>query len=106
MKRPSQDVAGRAKAREDRPHVHVVGQSGGRRATDSVSYCRGLYDPSSTVAEDAALLEDFADFLAGDDASDAELLPTPDPAFKERLRRRLWRTFAGSTLRGRGNEIH
>jgi len=60
----------------------------------------------SMAAAEAALIDDFADFLAGGEASDAELLPTADPAFEERLRRRLWRSFLASHLRDAGKEIH
>ncbi len=104
MKRPNQDVAGRPRIRDAR--LDSLGPFAGRRATDNVSYCRGLHDPMSTAAGEAALIDDFADFLADGEARDAELLPTADPAFEERLRRRLWRKFLASHLRDSGNEIH
>lgn len=104
MKRPNQDVAGRPRVRDGR--LDLLGPLAGRRATDNVSYCRGLHDPLSTAAAEAALIDDFADFLVDDEARDAEPLPTADPAFEERLRRRLWRSFMASHLCDAGKEIH
>ena len=52
----------------------------------------------------ASWSEDFAEFLAGDEASDYALQP-PDPAFREMLRRRLWRMHVVTHLRD-GQETH
>ncbi len=55
--------------------------------------------------DDAELLAEFADFMIGDSETDlGELLP-PDPVFRERLLRRLWRTHVMAHLRDRG-ETH
>lgn len=62
--------------------------------------------PIVVAAEEAELLADFADFMSGDEEFDNGLLPNPDPTFKERLRRRLWRTFVMGYLRGGGDSTH
>jgi hypothetical protein len=59
-----------------------------------------------TATDDATLIEDFRDFLAGNEAFDAIMLPAPDPIFSERLRRRLWRNFVVSRLGNGGKEAH
>lgn len=104
MNRPSQDVAGRPKIRAAR--LEVAGSEFSRRTTDVASYRRALHGPMSTAAAEAALLEDFADFLLGDEGFEAGRLPAPDPAFRERLRRRLWRNHIVSTLCNVGKETH
>lgn len=104
VKRPSQDVAGRPKLRDVRPAV--AGQSISRSTTDVASYCHSLHDPISTAADDAALIEDFVDFLAGGEGFETGGLPAIDPAFMERLRRRLWRNYVVSHLRNVGKEPH
>ena len=59
----------------------------------------------STAADDAALLEDFMEFLS--DAHEIELgsARAPDPVFRESLRSRLWRNFVLAYLR-KGHETH
>jgi len=104
MKRPSEDVAGRPKVRDAGPDV--AGQSISSNSIDGASHCHDLYDPMSTAADDAALIEDFADFLGCDEDFEAGGLPAPDPVFKERLRRRLWRHYVVSHLRNAGKEPH
>ena len=85
MKRPSQDVAGRPRVRNVRPDV--AGRSFSRHQVDYPSYCRALYDPASTAVDDAALIEDFTEFIGGDEYFETGKLPAPDPVFQERLRR-------------------
>jgi hypothetical protein len=64
-------------------------------------------DPTSSLAtEEADLLNDFADFMSGEEELDLGLLPAPDATFRERLRRRLWRSFVLSYLRGGGKASH
>ena len=104
MKRPSQDVAGRPKVRDARPDV--AGQSISKRAIDVASYSHALHDPMSPAADDAALIEGFADFLAGDEDFGTGALPAADPVFRERLQRRLWRNYVVSHLRNVGKETH
>lgn len=48
---------------------------------------------------------DFEDFVSGDRGLSAGLVPLPDPAFREGLRRRLWRIQVLSR-RGRGRTTH
>ena len=104
MKRPSQDVAGRPKVRDLRPDV--AGRSISRNQIEVGSYCRALHDPASTVVDDAALLEDFTEFIGGDEDFETGELPAPDPVFQERLRRRLWRGYVVSRLGLAGKETH
>ena len=108
MKRPLQDVAGRPKVRDSVPDV--AGRMVSPRTLDfdlhRQSYCHVLRDPLPTAADDATLIEDFRDFLAGDEGSDSERLPPPDPIFRDRLRRRLWRNFVHSQLGKSGEKFH
>lgn len=104
MKRPSQDVAGRPKIRDARPDV--AGRSLSRNQIGLASYCRVLHDPASTASNDAALIEDFADFLGGGGDLEAEEGVGPDPVFQERLRRRLWRNYVVSHFRNAEKETH
>ena len=53
---------------------------------------------------DATLADDFADFLAPTPEG-MEDLPPPDPIFRERLRRRLWRMYVQTHLKD-GPEPH
>jgi len=104
MKRPIQDVAGRPKVRDAQPDV--AGRMISRNAIDLESYCHGFRDPIPTAADDAMLIEDFRDFLAEDEGFDSERLPSPDPIFRDRLRRRLWRNFVISHLGRAGEKFH
>ena len=108
MKRPFQDVAGRPKVRDCLPDV--AGRMVSRRTLDLElyvhSYCHVLRDPLPTAADDAMLIEDFRDFVAGDEGADSERLPPPDPIFRDRLRRRLWRNFVHSHLGKAGEKVH
>lgn len=105
MKRPSQDVAGRPRGRNVRPDVAGRSISSSQIELTS-SYCRALYDPASAAVDDAALIEDFTEFIGGDEYFETGKLAAPDPVFQERLRRRLWRSYVVSYLRNAGKEIH
>jgi len=83
----------------------VAGRPSSNPTLDVFSIVSSTYDPIVVAAAEAELMADFADFMNGEDELDSGLLPTPDPTFKERLRRRLWRTFLMSYLRG-GDSTH
>lgn len=107
MKRPSQQVAGGPRLREVRPAV--AGRPALGRAADALSTAASLRlgAPMGVSSEDAELLADFADFMSGEEEElEAGLLPEADRTFKDRLRRRLWRTFVMGYLRGGGNSTH
>ncbi len=89
------------------PPADVAGATQLRAHTDDVaSFRHALDDPMGTAQEDAELLADFADFMGFDgDFERCGLLP-PDPGFRERLRRRLWRTHVMTRLRDRRDEPH
>jgi hypothetical protein len=52
-----------------------------------------------------ARARDFEDFVTGDRGRATPALPLPDPSFRERLRRHLWRIQI-LTRRDRGNVRH
>lgn len=52
-----------------------------------------------------ARARDFEDFVAGDRGWSTSVMPLPDPSFRERLRRRLWRIQV-LTRRDRGVARH
>ncbi len=52
-----------------------------------------------------ARARDFEDFVSGDRGLSSGLAPLPDPAFREGLRRRLWRIQV-LARRGRGLTTH
>lgn len=104
MKRPIQDVAGRPREREVRPDV--AGRIILRRTSDLESCCHMFRDSMTTASEEASLIEDFRDFLAGDEDFDSVGRPEPDPIFRERLRRKVWRQFVVSQLGSTGGNIH
>ena len=66
--------------------------------------CRGLEDLESVPTDDASLIADFAEFIsAGEiEGREAEPAAAPDPDFRERLRRRLWRRLVHAHLRDLG----
>lgn len=57
------------------------------------------------IRQDRALRDEFSDFMAGELPLAAEPLPTPDPRFREILRRRLWRAQVMARL-GESVETH
>ena len=87
MKRTRQDVVGR-------PTVTSSGSSdvAGASTTRGLSGVAGVLDVMrDACVSDASVVEEFAEFLAGDEALDMPPFPAADPIFRERLRRRLWR---------------
>jgi hypothetical protein len=105
MKRSSQEVAGGPKLRDLR--TAVAGRPASPAASNVATAATGAEGQTQALAsEEADLLTVFADFMSADEELDLGLLPTPDSTFKERLRRRLWRTFALSYLRGSGGTPH
>jgi hypothetical protein len=89
VKRPSQDVAGGPKVRDR--SVDVAGRSISSGAIDVARTRHGLYNTSWAAADRAALIADFMDFLSATEGLEGGARFLPDSAFKERLRRRLWR---------------
>jgi hypothetical protein len=109
MKRSNEDVVGRPKLSD--PHRDVAGLSplagskGSQPILDVASFRHALDDPMGTAMDDADLIADFAEFMAGDASPASNVLLEPDPDFRERLRRRLWRTHVVTHLRD-GGETH
>ncbi len=90
MKRTTQDYAGRPVSAKVRPAV--MGGPVPFVATDVTSFLdarRGL--GGHFVDSDEGIMDEFAEFLSENDATDCVPLTNPDPDFRERLRRRLWR---------------
>jgi len=63
------------------------------------------HDPVAKAFAEAAVIEDFIDFLEDDGDFGVPVLPAPDPLFRERLRRRIWRSM-GFTLMRDVRDIH
>ena len=103
MKRIDGDAPRRAHAgssRRPRIGLSIVPGSVGPR-----SLRPGRRDPVAKAFAVAALIEDFVDFLEDESGVDAPVLLAPDPLFRERLRRRLWRSM-GFTRMYDGRDIH
>ncbi len=104
MKRSSHEVAGGPRYRDVRPAV------AGRRVpsvpVDVFSTASHVPGPMAIAVEEAELLADFADFMSGEEEIESSFLPTPDPSFRDRLRRRLWRGFVISYARNGGDSTH
>ncbi|MEM9176770.1 MAG: hypothetical protein AAGC67_16220 [Myxococcota bacterium] len=103
MKRSMEDVAG-VRARESYGR-DVAGAPVARPSREVASFRHALDDPMGTAETDADLMAEFAEFMDGDKAFDRGELPEPDSGFRERLRRRLWRTHVLANLRD-GGETH
>ena len=103
MKRTNEDVVGRPRMREMRRDV--AGVSIAPPILEVASFRHALDDPMGTEQSDARLLADFEEFMSGDTEIESGELPPPDPVFRERLRRRLWRTHVMTHLRD-GGETH
>lgn len=86
MKRTTQDYAGRPAL--ERRSSGVTRRSSLLPVGDVASFmdARG---PVVHSADD--ILNEFEDFMAGASGSMTSIASPPDPVFKERLRRRLWR---------------
>lgn len=103
MKRSNEDVIGRPRLANLRSDV-----AGARLPSpilEVASFRHAFDDPMGTAREEAQLLADFADFMTGDAQFESGELPLPNPVFRERLRRRLWRTHLMTHLRD-GGETH
>ncbi|MCR9093547.1 MAG: hypothetical protein NXI30_04970 [bacterium] len=111
MKRMMQDVVGRPITRETtRGYARdVAGASFAPITLDVASFRHALDDPMGTAETDAEWLAEFSEFMAGDDELDRAAKSggrsSPDPMFRERLRRRLWRTHVLANVRDSG-ETH
>lgn len=89
MKRPNEDVVGLRRASDlsfdvARGPLHQA-------KMDVASFRHALKDPLATRESDADLLAEFEDFISGGESDTDETVSVPDPGFKARLRRRLWR---------------
>ncbi len=113
MKRVDQNVAGRPKSEyaSDYSRRDVAGMRAVLEWEDVASFLNALRhsvrstlaDPTAAFADDAMLLEEFADFVGEDDEMESGLpMLQADPDFRERLRGRLWRTFVQTQLRNGG----
>ena len=103
MKRASGDVVGRPKAAV--ANGDVAGLVLPSRANEVASFKHALNDRMETASDDEDLMTDFEEFMSGDSSFVSGELPPPDPSFRERLRRRLWRTHVMAHLRD-GGETH
>jgi hypothetical protein len=105
MKRSSHEVAGGPRLR-NLPRA-VAGRPAPSAGVDVFTTRPALRrDPIAIAAEEAEVLADFAEFMNAEDDFESGPLPPPDQTFKERLRRRLWRTFVMGFLRGGGDSTH
>lgn len=112
MKRSMEDVLGRPMSDDYRQDV--AGAPRVTRNFEVASFWHALDDPMGTAEADAELAAEFAEFMDGgrtsdasdaSDASDRGAFREPDPMFRERLRRRLWRAHVIANLRESG-ETH
>lgn len=90
------------------PRLDVAGGSPLRSPRiDVASFRQALDDPFGTAEDEARLLADFADFMVADLEAAEDPRTRPDPAFRERLRKRLWRAHVMSRARDDGrNGMH
>ena len=93
MKRPNPEVSGLPK------RLGSWADVAGRRLRPATEVATHRLEPS--VRRDAALIENFADFLDGEDETENATLAFWDVSFMERLRRRLWRNFVLAPWRSR-----
>jgi hypothetical protein len=109
MKRTDADVDSPGRSMEvpvGLPARHqTVGLSGSRGSRDQSANRQARRDPVANALAEAALIEDFLEFLEGESDIFEVVLPLPDPDFRERLRRRLWRSWGLSRLQ-RGRDLH
>lgn len=103
MKRSMRDVVGLP--RNDDYRQDVAGVPPVARRLDVASFRHPFDDPMAMAETDAEWAADFAEFMDGDAAFERGELPEPDPLFRERLHRRLWRTHVIMNLRD-GGETH
>ena len=103
MKRANDDVIGRPEERDFRQDV--AGAPIAPPLIDVASFRHALDDPMGPGESDAELMAEFAEFMDGDQDFEFSELTEPDPDFRERLRRRLWRAHVLANLR-EGGEIN
>ena len=103
MKRSMGDIVGLP--RHDDYREDVAGVPLVARRLDVASFRHAIDDPMGSAETDAEWAAEFADFMDGETAFERGELPEPDPMFRERLHRRLWRTHVIANLRG-GGETH
>ena len=89
----------------DYPDFQAAEVSGTIAGMDVATFRREIDDPFGVHQSDAELIADFTDFMQGDASFDDGTLAPPDPVFREKLRRRLWRTHVHVNLRDTG-ETH
>ncbi len=89
----------------DYPEFQTADVSGTIAGLDVGTFRRVIDDPFGVHQSDAELLADFTDFMDGEASFDDGSLAPPDPVFRERLRRRLWRAHVQVNLRDLG-ETH
>ena len=97
MKRSNREVAGGPMNRAARSDVAGRSIVGGRGEVLTIP---SAAEPSSVLAVEANLLAGFAEFMSVEEALPASSPGPSDSTFKERLRRRIWRTFVLSSFRG------
>ena len=83
----------------------VRAAAAGRRPRSLVSTAVSAAEAIRSAGFRGARAHDFEDFVVGDRGWTASLMPLPDPSFRERLRRRLWRIQV-LTRRDRGVARH
>ncbi len=92
---------GAARLRPMRPEPELRGSTAlaSGSGVDASLLRRSSDDALGPWASDAELLTDFTDFMGGPFRLRSGEPACPDPVFRERLRRRLWRTHAHTRLR-------
>jgi len=103
MKRSNEEIVGQPRGQCGVRDVAGAARELGRQ--EVASYRVGLSGAGDLKAlgqgaEEATLQADFAEFM-----DDVDGLPGPDPVFRERLRRQLWRQHVLTHLRD-GGETH
>lgn len=86
-------------------HGKSMRTTAGRRPRSLISTAVSAAEAIRSAGFRGTRARDFEDFVAGDRGWTASLMPLPDPSFRERLRRRLWRIQV-LTRRDRGVARH
>jgi hypothetical protein len=104
MKRFPIGVAGLSPIRPD-PALQPAAGFGSEGGVDAALLRRSSDDALAPWVSDAELLTDFTDFMGGPFRLRSGEPACPNPVFRERLRRWLWRTHAQSRRRD-SREVH